>query len=74
MERKREGVRRDVLRKTGFDELNTASSRAEVRGENRTTETGEDVRQSLRSMRELKALRQHFLNFKLKEKKNLIIV
>ena len=74
MEKKREGVQRDVLQKTGFEELNTASSWAEVRGEKRMTETGKDVRQSLKSMRELKALRQCFLNFKLKGKRNLIII
>ena len=42
-ERKREGVRHDVLQKTALDELNTASSQTEVRGENRMTETGKDV-------------------------------
>ena len=35
-ERKKEGVRHDVLQRTGFDENNTASSRAKKRGGNRT--------------------------------------
>ena len=72
--RKKEEVRRDVLQMAGFDENNTASSREKKRGGNRTMGTGRTYDCPRGRRGSLKVLRQHFLNFKSKGKRNLRIL